>query len=60
MDSDWAKIEKQLKENSRFKVEREVYLHADKSLLYGEVVRLMAALKIAGADKLGMITDPLD
>jgi biopolymer transport protein TolR len=60
MDSNWADIEKALGANAKIKIDREVYLHADKNLVYGDVVKLMAALKIAGADKLGMITDPLE
>ena len=35
-------------------------LHADKDLPYGEVVKVMAAVKQAGVDKLGMVTDPLE
>jgi biopolymer transport protein TolR len=60
MDSNWPDIEKALTANEKIKMDREVYLHADKNLVYGDVVKLMAALKIAGADKLGMITDPLE
>jgi biopolymer transport protein TolR len=60
MDSNWPDIEKGLTANEKIKMDREVYLHADKNLLYGDVIKLMAALKIAGADKLGMITDPLE
>jgi len=37
---------------------REVYLRADKSVPYGTVVRIMAALKGAGIANLGMITTP--
>jgi len=37
---------------------REVYLRADKSVPYGIVVRIMAALKNAGIANLGMITSP--
>ena len=35
-----------------------VYLHADKDVAYGEVVVLMADIKRAGFEKLGMITQP--
>jgi len=35
-----------------------VYLRADKDVAYGEVVRLMADIKRAGFDKMGMITQP--
>jgi biopolymer transport protein TolR len=36
----------------------EVFLRADKSVPYGTVVRIMAALKNAGLPSLGMITSP--
>jgi biopolymer transport protein TolR len=48
-----------LKSNERVRKEREVYLHADRSLPYGEVVDVMAALKTAGVEALGMVTDPV-
>lgn len=35
-----------------------VYLRADKDVAYGKVVILMADIKRAGFDKLGMITQP--
>ena len=48
-----------LKANDRVKKEREVYLHADQALPYGVVVNVMGALKQAGVENLGMVTDPL-
>lgn len=38
--------------------EKPVYLRADKNVPYGIVVKLMADIKNAGFDKLGMITLP--
>ena len=35
-----------------------VYIKADKSLAYGEVVRVMTVLQKAGAQSVGLITDP--
>jgi biopolymer transport protein TolR len=35
-----------------------VYIKADKSLAYGEVVRVMTVLQKAGAESVGLITDP--
>jgi biopolymer transport protein TolR len=35
-----------------------VYVKADKSLQYGEVVKLMSALTQAGAPRVGLMTDP--
>jgi biopolymer transport protein TolR len=38
---------------------REVYLRADRDVSYGFVVRVMAEIKAAGVDKLGMVTEPI-
>jgi biopolymer transport protein TolR len=38
--------------------DREVYLKADKDISYGTVVRVMAEIKGAGVEKLGMVTEP--
>jgi biopolymer transport protein TolR len=37
---------------------REVYLKADKSLPYGLVMDVMAQIKDAGIEKIGMVTEP--
>jgi biopolymer transport protein TolR len=49
-----------LQTNEKVRAEHELYLHADQSLPYGFVVKVMAAAKTGGADKLGMVTDPLE
>jgi biopolymer transport protein TolR len=36
----------------------EVYLKADRDVPYGTVAQVMAQIKAAGVDKLGMITEP--
>ncbi len=38
---------------------REVYLRADKDIPYGMVVRVMAEVKGAGVEQLGMVTEPI-
>jgi biopolymer transport protein TolR len=38
--------------------DREVYLKADKDIPYGTVVRVMSEIKLAGVEKLGMVTIP--
>jgi biopolymer transport protein TolR len=38
--------------------DREVYLRADKDIPYGTVVRVMSEIKLAGVEKLGMVTIP--
>jgi len=39
--------------------DREVYLKADKNISYGMVVQVMSAIKEAGVEKLGMVTEPI-
>ena len=53
-------LEKTLKNNAKLNADKELYLHADKALLYGDVVKVMAAVKQAGVAKMGMVTDPLE
>ncbi len=38
--------------------DREVFLKADKDISYGTVVQVMAGVKGAGVEKLGMVTEP--
>ncbi len=40
--------------------ERGVYFRADKQVPYGVVVKVMAEIKAAGVEKLGMITVPVE
>ena len=49
-----AKLKKILQSRS----DREVYLKADKNIPYGIVVQVMAEIKGAGVENLGMITEP--
>ena len=44
----------------RARPEVPVYIKADQSLNYGEVVRVMTVLQKAGAQSVGLITDPPD
>ncbi|MBF0337824.1 MAG: protein TolR [Nitrospirae bacterium] len=37
----------------------DVYLEADKDVPYGKVAELMAEIKTAGIEKLGMVTEPV-
>jgi biopolymer transport protein TolR len=53
-------LEEMLKANQKLKIDKEIYLHADTSLPYGDVVKVMAAISLGGAAKLGIITDPLE
>ncbi|MBP7340737.1 MAG: protein TolR [Smithellaceae bacterium] len=40
------------------RVDREIFLRADKNVPYGFVVEVMSEIRRAGVDKLGMITEP--
>jgi biopolymer transport protein TolR len=42
----------------RLRPDRQVYLRADQSLRYGQVMRAVAAIKEAGIQKIGMVTQP--
>jgi biopolymer transport protein TolR len=60
MEIPFAEVEDKLKANPKVQQDREVYLHADKHLEYGVVVQVMAAMKNAGIDRLGMVTDAME
>jgi biopolymer transport protein TolR len=53
-----AQLEAKLSSNARIQKEKELYLHADRSLPYGQVVEIMAVARRAGVESLGMITEP--
>lgn len=40
------------------RADREVFLKADKDMRYGTIVKVMAEIKGAGVEKLGMVTEP--
>ena len=52
-------FEERLKKIIENRQDREVYLKADKNIAYGVVVRVMSAIKEAGVEKLGMVTEPI-
>ena len=52
-------IEDRLKANARLQEEKELYVQGDENVKYGIVLRVMAAARAAGVEKLGMLTDPL-
>jgi biopolymer transport protein TolR len=55
----YEQLEEKLKTNTRIQQDKELYLHADRKLEYGFVVDIMATVKRAGVEHLGMVTDPL-
>ena len=52
-------LQEKLKKILAGRENKEVYLRADKEIPYGIVVRIMAEIKEAGIDKLGMVTEPI-
>lgn len=52
------KMEEALAHNERLKEEGEVYVQADRTVPYGFVVRVFAAVRKAGVQKLGLVTNP--
>jgi biopolymer transport protein TolR len=52
-------VDAKLRTNARLAEEKELMVQADENVPYGAVLRVMAAARAAGVDKLGMVTDPL-
>ena len=55
----FEELETKIRLNQKLQKDKELYLHADRNLPYGVVVDVMATLKNAGIENLGMVTDPL-
>jgi biopolymer transport protein TolR len=53
-----AKLMPVLREILQTRREKEVFLEADRDVPYGKVVQVMAAIKGAGIEKLGMVSQP--
>ena len=53
-------LEVKIKKIFQNRREKEVLLRADKDVSYGFVIDVIARVKKAGIDKLGMVTEPLD
>ncbi len=52
-------VEAKLRSNARLGDDKELMVQADEGVPYGVVLRVMAAARAAGVEKLGMVTDPL-
>lgn len=53
-------LETKLESILRHRRDKEVLLKADRDLPYGFVINVIAGIKRAGIDRLGMITEPLE
>ncbi|MBW1800030.1 MAG: protein TolR [Deltaproteobacteria bacterium] len=51
-------LETKVKAIFRYRREKEVLLRADRDVPYGYVIKVIAGIKRAGIDKLGMVTEP--
>jgi biopolymer transport protein TolR len=54
------RLEPKLKLIYESRRDKEIYLKADKTIPYGFVTAVMAAVREAGFERLGMITEPLE
>ena len=60
MEIPFAEVEERLGANAKTQADHEAYLHVDINLSYGDVVKIVTAIKLAGGDKMGLITDPME
>jgi biopolymer transport protein TolR len=60
MEIDPARLKEKLVSIFSQRSDKELFLRADKSLPYGFVITVVAAVKEAGIEKLGMVTTPLE
>lgn len=55
----YDRLEEALSTNERLQREKEIYVQADEVVPYGFVTKVMALVKRAGIEKMGLVTDPL-
>lgn len=53
-------LEKKVKIIFKYRRSKEVLLRADRDVPYGYVIKVIASVKRAGIDKLGLVTEPVD
>ena len=53
-------LESKVKAIFKYRKEKEILLRADREIPYGFVIKVIAEIKRAGINKLGMITEPID
>ena len=53
-------LESKMKSIFKYRREKDVLLKADRNIAYGFVIKVMARVKRAGIDKLGMVTEPIE
>jgi len=55
----FERLEDVLRHNARLQQERELFVQADENVPYGVVVRVLAVVRRAGVESLGLVTNPL-
>ena len=55
----YDRLEEALSTNERLQREKEIYVQADEVVPYGFVTKVMALVRRAGIEKMGLVTDPL-
>ncbi|UJR84926.1 ExbD/TolR family protein [Sandaracinus amylolyticus] len=53
------RLEEALRTNARLQEEDEIFVQADHTVPYGFVVRVFTAIRAAGVESVGLVTDPL-
>ena len=53
-------LENKMKSIFKYRRSKEVLLRADREVPYGFVIKVIAGVKRAGIDKLGMVTEPIE
>jgi len=53
-------LERKLKSIMKYRQDNEILLKGDREVQYGFVVQVVAGIKRAGVDKLGLVTEPAD
>jgi biopolymer transport protein TolR len=53
-------LEARLTTDEALRARDEVYIQADEEVPYGAVVRVLAVVRAAGINKMGLVTDPLE
>ncbi|MDQ3032352.1 MAG: biopolymer transporter ExbD [Myxococcota bacterium] len=54
------RLEDALRTNARLQSENEIFVQADHTVPYGFVVRVFTAVRAAGIETLGLVTDPIN
>ena len=55
----YHQLEQKLSTNKRLQLDKEIFIQADEKVPYGFVAKVMSAVRRAGIEKLGLVTDPL-